>query len=253
LRPVLNIGKKEKNKGLKKCLTLEIIKFTVQFNTLKMKIYSIGLLLLSMVVTSCNDALQQTPTLSNIDKLTSGNERFLNNRSVHLHQDKAAVIANEKAQHPFAVIITCADSRVSPEIVFDQGIGDLFVIRNAGNLMSDFAMGSVEYAVEHLNTKLVVVLGHTECGAIKAFVEDEESTEKHPAHGHISTIIETIKKEDEEKNVPRPHKEHLNECVIANIKHSTHQILANAFIDQKEIQVVPMLYDIHTGRVSLIK
>lgn len=217
-----------------------------------MKIYSIGLLLLSMAVTSCNNALQQTSTLSNIDKLTAGNERFLNNRSVHLNQNKAAVIANQKAQHPFAVVITCADSRVSPEIVFDQGIGDLFVIRNAGNLMSDFAMGSVEYAVEHLNTKLVVILGHSECGAIKAFVAAEESTEKHDANSHISTIIETIKKEDEEKLVPRPHKEHLNECVIANIKHSTNQILANTFLGQKNIQVVPMLYDIHTGRVSII-
>lgn len=217
-----------------------------------MKIYSIGLLLLSMVITSCNNALQQTSTLSNTDKLIVGNERFLNNRSVHLNQNKAAVIANKKAQHPFAVVITCADSRVSPEIVFDQGIGDLFVIRNAGNLMSDFAMGSVEYAVEHLNTKLVVVLGHTECGAIKAFVEAEESTEKQDSQSHISTIIETIKKEDEEKKVPRPHKDHLDECIVANIQHSKHQILANTFINQKKIQVVPMLYDIHTGRVSLI-
>ena len=126
-----------------------------------MKLYSLGFLLLVLVASSCNDALKETPALSTIEQLTLGNQRFLNNQSIHPHQNKAAVLANEKAQHPFAVVITCSDSRVSPEIVFDQGIGDLFVIRNAGNLITDIDMGSVEYAVEHLKTKLIIVLGHS--------------------------------------------------------------------------------------------
>lgn len=217
-----------------------------------MKLHTIGFLLLAMAVYSCNDALKQTSSLSNYDKLIEGNQRFLNNQSIHLHQNKAAVLANEKAQHPFAVIITCSDSRVGPEIIFDQGIGDLFVIRNAGNLISDIDMGSVEYAVEHLKTRLIIVLGHTECGAIKAFVENADSGKKSKKHDHIEDIINTLKKEDEEKQVPRPYKTHLKECIVANIKHSTNQILKNTWIDQKEIKVIPMLYDIHTGRVTRV-
>ncbi|MBP6759845.1 MAG: hypothetical protein KA133_11385, partial [Flavobacterium sp.] len=102
---------------------------------------------------------------SPIEKLVSGNQRFLDEKTIHPHQNKQTVLANQEAQHPFAVVLTCSDSRVSPEILFDQGIGDLFVIRNAGNLISDIDMGSIEYAVEHLDAKLIVVLGHTECGA----------------------------------------------------------------------------------------
>ncbi|MGL5112026.1 MAG: carbonic anhydrase [Flavobacterium sp.] len=218
-----------------------------------MKLHTIVFLLLATATSSCNDALKQTPILSSYNKLMEGNKRFLNNQSEHLHQNKASVLATENEQHPFAVVITCADSRVSPEIIFDQGIGDLFVIRNAGNLMSDFAMGSVEYAVEHLKTKLVVVLGHTECGAIKAFVENAENANDHAKHGHISDIIDEIRQEEEEKLVPKPYKDHLKECVVANVKHSIHQIVKNNWIDQKEIKVIPMMYDIHTGRVTQIK
>lgn len=233
-------------------LPIEFLTFIGYLILEKMKLYSLGFLLLVLVASSCNDALKETPALSTIEQLTLGNQRFLNNQSIHPHQNKAAVLANEKAQHPFAVVITCSDSRVSPEIVFDQGIGDLFVIRNAGNLITDIDMGSVEYAVEHLKTKLIIVLGHSECGAIKAFVENVDTKKLEPKHDHIEDIINTLKKEDEEKQVPRPYKTHLNECIVANIKHSTNQILKNTWIDQKEIQVIPMLYDIHTGRVTRV-
>ena len=131
-------------------LPVEFLTFIGYLILEKMKLYSLGFLLLVLVASSCNDALKETPALSTIEQLTLGNQRFLNNQSIHPHQNKAAVLANEKAQHPFAVVITCSDSRVSPEIVFDQGIGDLFVIRNAGNLITDIDMGSVEYAVGHL-------------------------------------------------------------------------------------------------------
>lgn len=209
-------------------------------------------LLLLQVTVSCNDTLQTAPTSTSLNRLIEGNQRFLKNETLHPHQDKNAVLATEDAQHPYAVVITCADSRVSPEIIFDQGIGDLFVIRNAGNLMSDFAMGSVEYAVEHLNTDLVIVLGHTECGAIKAYIEDAETKHEPNHHDHIESIITEIKNEEEEKLIKHPSKANLNECIVANILHSTHKILHNPFLDKKKIEVVPMIYDVHTGKVEQI-
>jgi carbonic anhydrase len=219
-----------------------------------MKYFYISLLLINLFFSSCKEQIHENPTTQPMEKLTNGNQRFINNEQIHPHQNKNAILNNEKAQHPFAVVITCSDSRVSPEIIFDQGIGDLFVVRNAGNLISDIDMGSIEYAVEHLKTKVIIVLGHTECGAIKAFVENtgSESIHKSLKHDHIEDIINTLKAEEEEKNVPEPHKEHLRECIIANIKHSANLILKNEFLNQKEIKVIPMLYDIHTGKVGSI-
>lgn len=166
-----------------------------------------------------------------IEKLIAGNQRFLDEKSIHPHQNKKSILENQNGQHPFAVVVTCSDSRVSPEILFDQGIGDLFVIRNAGNLISDIDMGSIEYAVEHLDTKLIVVLGHTECGAVKAYVSDKNNEYiKH--HDHIDDIVEIIANEQEEKQEAKLHKKEQNllGCINANIEHSTKTITANTII-----------------------
>lgn len=220
-----------------------------------MKPFYISFLLVSLFLSSCKEQINEDNATNPIEKLANGNKRFLDNKQLHPHQNKDAILNNEKSQHPFAVVITCSDSRVSPEIVFDQGLGDLFVVRNAGNLISDLDMGSIEYAVEHLKTKVIIVLGHTECGAVKAFVENAttETETKSLKHNHIEDIINTLKAEDEENKVPRPHKAHLQECVVANIKHSANLILKNEFLNQKEIKVIPMLYDIHTGKVVSVQ
>ncbi len=140
--------------------------------------------------------LDENKNQSPLEKLVSGNKRFLEEKTIHPHQNKKSILDNQNAQHPFAVVVTCSDSRVSPEILFDQGIDDLFVIRNAGNLISDIDMGSIEYAVQHLDVKFIVILGHTECGAIKAYINDEnKSYKKHLTH--IDDIIETIAEEKE--------------------------------------------------------
>ncbi|KQW98862.1 hypothetical protein ASC72_12060 [Flavobacterium sp. Root420] len=103
--------------------------------------------ILALIIFSVIGCKKHKPTedknLTSLEQLTTGNERFLNGRSAHPRQNKKTVLANQDGQKPFAVVITCSDSRVSPEIVFDQGIGDLFVIRNAGNLISDIDMGSI--------------------------------------------------------------------------------------------------------------
>lgn len=191
----------------------------------------------------------QTP----LEKLVAGNQRFLDEKTIHPHQNKNSVLKNQNGQHPFAVIVTCSDSRVAPEILFDQGIGDLFVIRNAGNLISDIDMGSIEYAVEHLDAKLIVVLGHTECGAIKAYVGDKNNDyQKH--RNHIDDIVETITNEQEEKQEEKLHPKETNilGCINANIEHSTKTIANNPIIKEHKTKIIAMRYDVHTGKIVLL-
>ena len=104
-------------------------------------------------------------------KLIAGNRRYVQHRQQYPDQSLPHRKELVSGQHPFAVILGCADSRVPPELLFDQGLGDLFVIRVAGNLVDDVVLGSIEYAVEHLGTKLIMVLGHEKCGAVSAAVE----------------------------------------------------------------------------------
>lgn len=119
-------------------------------------------------------------------RLKEGNQRYVSGAAAHPHQDAASRRAVVSGQHPFAVILTCSDSRVSPEILFDQGLGDLFVVRVAGNIVDDAVLGSIEYAVRHLDTPLVVVLGHDQCGAVEAAIRGGGD------EGHITRLLEAI-------------------------------------------------------------
>ena len=104
-------------------------------------------------------------------RLLEGNARFAAGKAIHPTQDLARVAEIAKAQPPFAVVVTCSDSRVSPEILFDQGMGDLFVVRTAGEVVGELEMGSIEYAVEHLGAGFILVLGHERCGAVDATIK----------------------------------------------------------------------------------
>ncbi|RIQ11280.1 carbonic anhydrase, partial [Jiangella rhizosphaerae] len=103
--------------------------------------------------------------------LAAGNERFASGRPRHPHEDRPYRESLVSGQHPIACVLSCADSRVAPELVFDQGLGDLFTVRSAGEVLDDAVVGSIEYAVEHVAVPLVVVLGHAGCGAVRAAVE----------------------------------------------------------------------------------
>ena len=122
-----------------------------------------------------------------VKKLVEGNKLFLKSKSGtgDISPEKRKDTA-ENGQHPYAIIITCSDSRVIPESIFNAGIGDLFVIRVAGNVMDDHQLGSVEYAAHHLGVKLIVVLGHDHCGAVDAAVN-------HDPDGYIKFITDEIK------------------------------------------------------------
>jgi len=122
-----------------------------------------------------------------LNRLIQGNRRYASHHPRHPDQSFKRQKELAAGQHPFAIVLGCSDSRVPPELVFDQGLGDLFVIRVAGETLDDEVIGSIEYAVEHLGAPLVVVLGHEKCGAVQAAVEGGQ------LHGHIHALIDPIK------------------------------------------------------------
>ena len=123
---------------------------------------------------------------SALELLLAGNDRYRHKGVFHeIDMERRKELA--AGQHPFAVVLCCSDSRVPPEILFDKRLGDLFVIRNAGNVIDDVVLGSIEYAIEHLGTELVVVLGHENCGAVTATVRNT------PATGHLGSIMSRIR------------------------------------------------------------
>src|SRR5438445_5189497 len=119
-------------------------------------------------------------------KLKEGNLRFATSEVSQSKPTAARRAETAQEQHPFAIILGCADSRTAPELIFDQNLGDLFVIRTAGNLVDDRALGSIEYGVEHVGARLIVVLGHTRCGAVTAALESDH------APGHIDSLVRDI-------------------------------------------------------------
>jgi carbonic anhydrase len=133
-----------------------------------------------------NMEVPQLNTQDALKKLIAGNVRFSSGQMANpdISPERRAQLV--KGQSPFAVIVSCSDSRVPPELLFNQGLGDLFVVRTAGNIVDPITLGSLEYAVDHLHSSLVVVLGHDKCGAVKAAVDGGE------AHGSIGSILEKI-------------------------------------------------------------
>jgi len=171
--------------------------------------------------------------------LEAGNERYLNNTTIIGDTSAEEREALENGQHPFAVIVTCADSRVAPEIYFDQNLGDIFVIRNAGNIVDMTALGSIEYAVEHLEVPLVVVVGHSCCGAVTAAFGGGELRHPH----NLQSILDRISNSIEGS-------ENIDEAIYANINSSVEAIEENPIVKENGAKVLGAYYDIAYGKVS---
>jgi carbonic anhydrase len=185
-----------------------------------------------------------------ISKLKEGNGRYAGGNLQHPGQttERRAELAN--AQHPFATIVSCSDSRVPPEIVFDQGLGDLFVVRVAGNVIDDHALGSIEYAVDHLGVRLIVVLGHQSCGAVKAARETIAAKGKAP--GHIQSLVTAIR-----PAVETTAKGDLEATIKANVKNVVQALRSSTpilkpKIDSGDVRVIGGYYSLDTGSVSLL-
>jgi carbonic anhydrase len=185
-----------------------------------------------------------------VSKLKEGNGRYAGGSMQHPGQTTERREELTKDQHPFAIILSCSDSRVPPEIVFDQGLGDLFVVRVAGNVIDDHGLGSIEYAVDHLGARLIVVLGHQSCGAVKAAKETIAANGKAP--GHIQSLVTAIK-----PVVEATAKDDLETTVKANVKHVVQALrsstpILKAKVDSGEVQVIGGYYSLDTGAVSLL-
>lgn len=191
--------------------------------------------------------------------LQDGNKRFLSGVSTHERQDQERVKDLTKGQNPKCIIVSCSDSRVPPEIVFDQGLGDIFSIRTAGNVMSDYEEGSIEYAVEHLHTPLVVVMGHLGCGAIQALLDhaDDLDGDLEKSADHVSKIIHKLKSEEEEQEVLKTAGKNSNLAVVANVMNGVKQlrksdpVLKEAY-DKGEVNIVGAVYHIESGEVEFL-
>lgn len=185
-----------------------------------------------------------------LQRLMEGNERHFGKKFVHPDHWEVRRAEVAKTQHPFAIVLGCADSRVPPEILFDQGLGDLFVIRVAGNVVDPAVLGSIEYAAEHLGSPLVMVLGHERCGAVSATVQGGEMP------GHLGALVDPIK-----PAVAAAKKEKgdlLDNAVRANVRLVVEQLKASEpllshLVHEGKLKVVGARYDLDTGRVELLE
>jgi carbonic anhydrase len=181
-----------------------------------------------------------------IERLKQGNEEYLrrNKNTGDVSADVRKRTADE-GQHPYAIVITCSDSRVIPESIFSAGIGDLFVIRVAGNVLDNHQLGSVEYAFSHLDANVIVMLGHTKCGAIGAARHSHGKPDKFIRY-IIEDIQEAIGSETDDYK-----------ATVLNVKHGVN-IIRNAFHDHPEIEageldVAGAVYNIETGEVDWVE
>ena len=210
-------------------------------------------LLFISVVFACNKTEKtEDANFTPLQKLEAGNKRFASGKPVHPDETLERIRELKKGQHPFAIVVSCSDSRVPAELVFDQGLGDIFSIRTAGNVMGDYELGSIEYAIEHLDCKLVIVMGHKDCGAMKAFIKSNGHYEQ---ADHIKKIIEYIENEKEEKNLAIHNDLVLDKVIDANIEHGvvflkTAEPILKEFYDNKKVAIVGAVYDIETGKVT---
>lgn len=183
-------------------------------------------------------------------ELADGNSRCVAGKARHPHQDDARRKEIAAGQHPIATVLSCSDSRVAPEVVFDQGLGDLFTIRVAGNVPTDDVIASVEYAAEHLGSRLIVVMGHQRCGAVDAALKGAV------VEGHLAVLLDWIKPAVEMARSTEG--DRLDFAVRANVRNVVEQlkksqpILAGK-IARGEVGVVGARYELDSGRVEVLK
>jgi carbonic anhydrase len=203
-----------------------------------------------------------------LQKLMEGNKRYVANQlSSAKLCDLAMRTSLAKSQKPYAVILTCSDSRVPPEIIFDKGLGEIFVIRVAGNVPDPVVLGSIEYAAEHLGSPLVMVLGHERCGAVKASVDAKgKSTGSPNIDAIVKTVAPAVKKATKECEACRGEmkcadskKDEFVECVVdanakmvAAILTQKSKILRH-LVNEKKVKIVAAKYDLDDGTVALFK
>jgi len=193
--------------------------------------------------------------LDPLERLAQGNQRYQSGKSEHFNQGRDRRQDLARAQHPFALVVGCADSRVPPEIVFDQGLGDLFVVRSAGEALDVLALASIEYAVEHLDVRTIVVLGHERCGAVQATLEGGElpGHQKYLARAIAPHIEEARQRIPAESGAISP--ELLDQAVSQNVRGVVAELggcepILSALHHTGELRIVGARYDLDSGAVE---
>ena len=184
-----------------------------------------------------------------LQKLMEGNARYASGNASHPDQSverRSELIAG---QHPFAVIVGCSDSRIAPEVLFDQGLGDIFVIRTAGQVLDDVAIASIEYAVEHLGVPLVVVLGHDSCGAVTATIEGGE------APGHMNCLLDFIQPAVDAAREIGDEDELQSNSIDINVHNIVDELKAcqpilSEKVEKGELMIVGARYHLDSGEVK---
>jgi carbonic anhydrase len=193
-----------------------------------------------------------------LTRLREGNQRFVSECTIHTHDNThLRRITLQNGQDPFAIILGCSDSRVPAEIVFDQSLGELFVIRVAGNIVAPSQIGSVEFAAARFQTSLVVVLGHSNCGAVRATLEELQQPTQQQSK-HLGVIVDRIRPAVATL-LETPLKDHphalIHHAVRANIRASVHQLrhsseILEELISAQKLSIVGAEYSLETGMVD---
>lgn len=187
-------------------------------------------------------------------RLAAGNDRFVRGEARFPTVQKEILAELARAQKPYATILGCSDSRVPPELIFDAGFGELFIIRVAGNVISPEILGTLQYAGVHLRTPLFVVLGHEGCGAVKAAVSSLSDGSSHPER--IALLLDTIRPGLRDLPAATSPEEHMRAAVEANVRWSMHQLLstpeAQARAEEGVMKLVGAVYELESGRVRFL-
>jgi len=180
-----------------------------------------------------------------LNRLSAGNKRFANdqlNSDLQGSSRRKSIISSQK---PFATILGCADSRIVPELIFDTGLGELFVVRVAGNVANKSSVASIEYAVTHLNTKVIIVLGHQNCGAVTAALKGGDNGENlNHLLSHLTPAISALAKTATINDVAKKNAE-----LTANELSTKSTIIKNA-VDNGDVIIIPAYYDMDSGKVD---
>lgn len=212
-----------------------------------------GLLALLVVVVFSGFVFAGSTGDESLQKLMDGNKRYVEGKLANKDLGDTKRKELSKGQKPFAIVVTCSDSRVPPELLFDQGLGDIFVIRVAGNIVDPIALGSIEYGAEHLHSPLIFILGHSKCGAVKATLEAKGKPE-----GNIGEIVKKITPAAQAAKKKGGTDDQILETAIKeNVKNVYKDLMSKStiiphLIEKGELKIVGGEYSLETGKVEMI-
>ena len=206
-------------------------------------------------ITQSRDSQSRLATADCITMLQEGNKRFIENKSINrdLH---AQVKETATGQYPYAAVVSCIDSRIPTEVIFDQGIGDIFNARIAGNFVNEDILGSLEFACKLAGSKLIVIMGHTSCGAVKGACDDAKLGNLTNMLAHITPSVEAVKTPE---GVERSSKnlDFVNQVAIENVIRTIQKVkdrspVLNEMFEDKQIDIVGAMYDVKSGNVNFL-